>query len=103
MFAVDKFEAFDAFNAFEPCFFEFGQIIFKIVLIEHFFMSFDGCLVFFVKIIQDVTYPKSVAADFVSVSRSDALACCANFAVSFGGFVGCIEQTMGRKNEVGFF
>ncbi len=50
----------------------------------------------------NVTNTKTVAARFVHVGRSDALEGGANLVLSFGGLRSGIQQTVRRKNQVGF-
>ena len=50
---------------------------------------------------EDVAYAKSVTADLVCISRTDAFECGSDLSLAHGCFVGSIKKSVGRKDQVG--
>jgi hypothetical protein len=61
---------------------------------------FQNCIFFF-KAVEDVTHAQADTCGFVAVCGADALAGGAHFGLTFGGFVGTVQDTVGRQDQVG--
>ena len=57
-------------------------------------------LIFFLKVVKDVSYPQTISRRFVSVCRTYTFTCCSNFALSSCGFVCPIQHSMRRHDEM---
>ena len=105
MFAVYQLVGLDVFDGIHPFLLQSCQLVSIGSSVKHSqtrHVSLLGCGILAVKVMQGVAEAQSVARDFVGVCRADAFACGAYFAGAFGFLVGCVEQTMGRHDEVGF-
>ena len=100
MLAVHQLELFQIFDAFKPCFLQFAEVIVVIHLSQYLFVTGLGSGIFLFKIGQDISYTHTVTAYFVCIGRADALAGCPHFRIPLGCFVGGIQYTVGRQDEV---
>ena len=65
-------------------------------------MTLFGSCVFSLEIGQDVAHTQTVAAHLVGICGANALARRADFGLALGGFIGLVQQTVSRQDEVCF-
>ena len=68
--------------------------------VNHIDMPVAGLCIFLGKAVEDIPYTQTISAYFVCISRTDTFSCGADFSLAFRGFVGLVQQTMGRKDKM---
>ena len=92
---------FDVLNAFHPLLFHLCDIIIRVVeALENSFMTCLMGSILLLEVVENIAYTQTVTAGFIGVSGAYALACRTNLVLSFGCFIGSIEQTVSRHDEV---
>ena len=63
-------------------------------------MACLGGSILFIEVVQQVTYTETVTADLVCICRADTFTSRTDLSGTFGSFVGSIQHTVGRQDQV---
>ena len=102
MFAVYQLELFQVFDTFKPGFFKFSQVVFIIQTFQDLFVANLCCSIFLFEVMQDIPHTDTVTAYFIRISRTDTFSGSSYLSITFGSFIGSIQYTVRRQNEVRF-
>ena len=104
VFAFDDRIVFEEFDSGEPLFFIRCDIVVEIVGFELFdVFGFEAFVAFEEVVGEDIADPQAISSGFIHIGRADAFEGRTDFAGTFGGFRGGIDDAVGRQDQVGFF
>ena len=113
MLAVNELESTEELNRLHPFLLQGFQTLRRdsrsafgyrrgIETVYHLDMTVTRLLVLRLKTLQNIAYAQTVPTDFVGVCRTDSLTGRTDFRLAFCRFVGLIQETMRRQNQMRF-
>ena len=100
MLGVDDGELAEVFNTLHPLLLHLRDIILEVERLQDSLMTSLGLGVLLREVLEDIAYAQTVTADFIGISRTDALASGTHLVLSLLSLVGSIEHPMGGHNQM---
>ena len=100
MLAVDDIVALYIFHRVEPLLLQFREFRLFAHRLKNGDMASLCGTVFGIEIMEEVAKTQTVAADLVGVCRADAFTGSSNLGTAFRTFIGRVEQTVCRHNQM---
>ena len=101
MFGIYDGELTEILNTLEPLLLDVRDVILKVERLQDGIMSGLCLSIFLLEVIKNVAHAETITGNLIRISRTNTLTSGANLVFSLLGFIGSIEDAVGRHDQMG--